>query len=71
MAAGGLTLAGNQPLPLRLAYIFSELSALLQLHRPDVAAVEEAFYSVNAKSALKLGQCGESLCWRQRCRTCR
>jgi crossover junction endodeoxyribonuclease RuvC len=55
VAAGGLTLAGSQPLPLRLAYIFSELSALLQLHRPDVVAVEEVFYSVNAKSALKLG----------------
>ena len=55
VAAGGLTLPGNQPLPLRLAYIFSELSALLQLHRPDVVAVEEVFYSVNAKSALKLG----------------
>jgi crossover junction endodeoxyribonuclease RuvC len=55
VAAGGLSLAGNQPLPLRLAYIFSELSALLQLHRPDVVAVEEVFYSVNAKSALRLG----------------
>jgi crossover junction endodeoxyribonuclease RuvC len=40
---------------LRLEYIFSELSALLELHRPDVVAVEEVFYSVNAKSALKLG----------------
>ena len=28
---------------------------LLELHRPDVVAVEEVFYSVNAKSALKLG----------------
>jgi crossover junction endodeoxyribonuclease RuvC len=55
VAAGGLKLSKDQPLPLRLEYIFSELSALLELHRPDVVAVEEVFYSVNAKSALKLG----------------
>jgi crossover junction endodeoxyribonuclease RuvC len=48
-------LAKEQPLPMRLAYIYAELSALLALHRPEVVAVEEVFYSVNAKSALKLG----------------
>src|ERR1700674_5027257 len=55
IAAGGLKLLKEQPLPVRLQYIFVELSALLELHRPDVVAVEEVFYSVNAKSALKLG----------------
>jgi crossover junction endodeoxyribonuclease RuvC len=55
VAAGGLRLTKDQPLPLRLAYIYAELSALLELHRPEVVAVEEVFYSVNAKSALKLG----------------
>ena len=55
VVAGGLKLAKDQPLPLRLAYIFAELTGLLELHRPDVVAVEEVFYSVNAKSALKLG----------------
>ncbi len=55
IAAGGLKLAKTQPLPQRLAYIFTELSSLLEIHRPDVVAVEEVFYSVNAKSALKLG----------------
>jgi crossover junction endodeoxyribonuclease RuvC len=55
VAAGGLKLAKEQTLPVRLAYIFAELSGLLDLHRPDVVAVEEVFYSVNAKSALKLG----------------
>jgi crossover junction endodeoxyribonuclease RuvC len=55
VAAGGLKLAKQQSLPVRLAYIFAELSALLEEHRPDVVAVEEVFYSVNAKSALKLG----------------
>lgn len=55
VAAGGLTLPKTQPLPKRLAYIFAELSTLLETHSPDVVAVEEVFYSVNAKSALKLG----------------
>ncbi len=55
VAAGGLKLAKDQPLPERLAYIYGELSALLELHRPQVVAVEGVFYSVNAKSALKLG----------------
>src|SRR6202020_3535000 len=55
VASGGLRLTKDQPLPLRLAYIYAELSALLELHRPEVVAVEEVFYSVNAKSALKLG----------------
>src|SRR5271156_4507381 len=55
VAAGGLKLTKDQPLPMRLAYIYAELSSLLELHRPEVVAVEEVFYSVNAKSALKLG----------------
>jgi crossover junction endodeoxyribonuclease RuvC len=55
IAAGGLKLLKEQPLPVRLAYIYGELSTLLEFHRPDVVAVEEVFYSVNAKSALKLG----------------
>ena len=55
VAAGGLKLLKEQPLPMRLACIYAELSTLLELHRPDVVAVEEVFYSVNAKSALKLG----------------
>ena len=55
VAAGGLKLSKNQTLPMRLAYIFTELTALMELHRPAVVAVEEVFYSVNAQSALKLG----------------
>ena len=31
------------------------LIALFERHRPEVVAVEEVFYSVNAKSAIKLG----------------
>jgi crossover junction endodeoxyribonuclease RuvC len=55
VASGGLTLAKDQPLPARLASIYARITALLDEHRPQVVAVEEVFYSVNAKSALKLG----------------
>jgi crossover junction endodeoxyribonuclease RuvC len=55
LASGGLKLARKDLLPRRLAYIFAQLTRLLELHRPDVVAVEEVFYSVNARSALQLG----------------
>jgi crossover junction endodeoxyribonuclease RuvC len=55
-AMGGIRLAKNKPLPERLAQVHRELTAELERWRPDVVAVEEVFYSVNAKSALKLGQ---------------
>jgi crossover junction endodeoxyribonuclease RuvC len=56
LGAGGIRLPKNEPLPQRLALVYAELTTLLQAHHPDVVAIEEVFYSVNAKSALKLGQ---------------
>jgi crossover junction endodeoxyribonuclease RuvC len=55
-AMGGIRLLKAETLPQRLDHVFRELTAQLELWRPDVVAVEEVFYSVNAKSALKLGQ---------------
>jgi crossover junction endodeoxyribonuclease RuvC len=43
-------------MPQRLKQVFDDLNAAINEWRPDVVAVEEVFYSVNAKSALKLGQ---------------
>ena len=40
----------------RLHFIYEALNKIIALHKPDEAAIEEVFYSVNAKSALKLGQ---------------
>lgn len=42
--------------PQRLAQVYAELTAGMALHEPDVVAIEEVFFSANAKSALKLGQ---------------
>ena len=53
---GAVKLAKQKTLAERLMQVFDELSAQMRHHQPDVVAVEEVFYSVNAKSALKLGQ---------------
>ena len=55
-AMGGIRLSKTDSLPARLEHVYRKLSAELDRWRPDVVAVEEVFYSVNAKSALKLGQ---------------
>ena len=44
------------PLANRLNEIFEGINEVIQLHDPEVAAVEEIFMSTNANSALKLGQ---------------
>jgi crossover junction endodeoxyribonuclease RuvC len=53
---GAIRLAKSMPLPQRLAQVHQELKLALERWQPDVVAIEEIFYSVNAKSALKLGQ---------------
>jgi crossover junction endodeoxyribonuclease RuvC len=55
IAAGGISPPKKSTLPERLAFVHAEIASLLQHHRPDIVSVEEVFYSVNAKSALKLG----------------
>ncbi|MGA2752415.1 MAG: crossover junction endodeoxyribonuclease RuvC [Terracidiphilus sp.] len=55
-AMGAIRLTKTHALPERLEQVFRELTAELERWRPDAVAIEEVFYSVNAKSALKLGQ---------------
>ena len=55
-AVGVIRLAKAKPLPQRLSELHRILSAELKHWQPEVVAIEEVFYSVNAKSALKLGQ---------------
>lgn len=56
LAEGTIRLNKKDKTPQRLAQVFSELTAMMAVHEPDVVAVEEVFFSANAKSALKLGQ---------------
>jgi crossover junction endodeoxyribonuclease RuvC len=52
---GGICPPKKAALPQRLAFVHGELTALLARFQPDIVSIEEVFYSVNAKSALKLG----------------
>jgi crossover junction endodeoxyribonuclease RuvC len=56
LAAGAIKLNKKETTPQRLAQVYAELVALIALHEPEVVAIEEVFFSANAKSALKLGQ---------------
>ena len=57
MVASGVILTGTRlPFPERLKQISDGLRKLIETHAPEVAAVEEIFYSVNVKSLIKLGQ---------------
>ncbi len=56
VADGTIRLNKKHATPLRLAQVYAELIAQIELHDPDVVAIEEVFFAANAKSALKLGQ---------------
>lgn len=43
------------PFASRLLTLFEEISAIIEAHAPDEAAVEETFVNTNASSTLKLG----------------
>lgn len=54
VAAGCIRSSARDPLERRLLNIAANLREVIAQHRPDAAAVEEVFFAVNARSALKL-----------------
>ncbi len=56
LTCGAIKLSTREPLPSRLSTIFHRLGDLIAEHHPDDVAIEDVFYAVNVKSALKLGQ---------------
>ena len=56
LGAGAIKLNKKDKTPQRLAQVYRELVALITAYEPEVVAIEEVFFSANAKSALKLGQ---------------
>jgi len=54
VAFGVIRTNPGDPLALRLLEISRGLKEVIRLHSPAVAAIEDVFFSVNAKSALKL-----------------
>lgn len=56
LTCGAIKLSAREALPRRLSRIFTRLSELITEHQPDEVAIEDVFYALNVKSALKLGQ---------------
>src|ERR1700749_2240156 len=56
LTCGAIKLSPRDPMPARLATIFQRLGLLIEEHHPDNVAIEDVFYALNVKSALKLGQ---------------
>jgi crossover junction endodeoxyribonuclease RuvC len=56
VSCGAVKLSTREALPLRLSRIFVRLGELIVEHQPEEVAIEDVFYALNVKSALKLGQ---------------
>ena len=56
VCAGAVRLNKKDPTAERLLDVYFKLTELLQFWQPEVVAIEDVFFSANAKSALKLGQ---------------
>jgi crossover junction endodeoxyribonuclease RuvC len=56
VSCGAIKLSPREAMPARLATIFDRLATIIEEHRPDNVAIEDVFYALNVKSALKLGQ---------------
>jgi crossover junction endodeoxyribonuclease RuvC len=56
LTCGAIKLSTREALPRRLSRIFTELGEIIAEHQPDQVAIEDVFYALNVKSALKLGQ---------------
>jgi len=52
---GVITTAAGQALPLRLQAIYEGLTGLVRRFQPNAAAIEELFFSRNARTALAVG----------------
>ncbi len=55
IACGAITTPAGTPLPQRLQVIYRQLTGLIEQWQPDAAAIEELFFSKNAKTALAVG----------------
>ena len=56
LTCGAIKLSTRDAMASRLVTIFEGLSGIITQQRPDNVAIEDVFYAVNVKSALKLGQ---------------
>lgn len=54
--AGCVDTAAGMPNGQRLSLLFTEMEALVALHRPDAAAVEQLFFGTNRTTAMRVGE---------------
>ena len=55
LCSGAIRLLPREALELRLMKICQGLTVVISDYSPEIVAIEDVFYAVNAKSALKLG----------------
>jgi crossover junction endodeoxyribonuclease RuvC len=55
-AVGVITTSPDDPLPLRLAQLQTELQALIAELHPEVVVVERVFFQTNVRTAMSVGQ---------------
>lgn len=53
---GTIQTAAGVPMPQRLVTLYTELTQLVALHRPDTGAVEKLFFQRNVSTAMSVGQ---------------
>lgn len=55
LCSGAIKLSSREALERRLKKISDALAAIIAAHSPELVAIEDVFYALNVKSALKLG----------------
>ncbi len=55
ITAGAVHLPSRDSLEIKLGKIYRQLCIVIREFKPEIVAIEDVFYAVNAKSALKLG----------------
>lgn len=55
IALGVINTPAHTPLPQRLQMIYQDLHEIVNLHQPEASAVEQLFFSKNARTAMSVG----------------
>jgi crossover junction endodeoxyribonuclease RuvC len=53
---GAIKLKAGSTMAVKLQKVFADLSVIIAEYGPQIVAIEDVFYAVNVKTALKLGQ---------------
>ena len=51
---GAIKLKSGTPMAAKLEKIFTDITAIIVKHQPEIMAIEDVFYAVNVKSALNI-----------------